>query len=115
MDWKTTAQTLGIVAAPLVVVGAAVAVAHAGGVRANPRKGSGLRSYNDYWLKVIGDVDADTAVSKYDLVPDTLRGFDEWLDEAESIAHVDASTKKVGKYHDRADRELHAAANRTKG
>jgi ribosomal protein S20 len=40
MDWKSTAQTVGIVAAPLVVVGAAVAVAHVGGVRANPRLSS---------------------------------------------------------------------------
>ena len=79
------------------------------------REAHETRSYNDYWLAVIGDVDADTAVSKYDLVPGDVRGFDEWLDEAESIAHVPRGSKKMSTWHDRAARALHAAANRTRG
>ena len=39
MDWKSTAQGLAFVAAPLVVAGAAVAVAHVGKTAAsNPRR-----------------------------------------------------------------------------
>ena len=38
MDWKKTAEVVGLVAAPLVVAGAAVAVASAGRVKSNPRR-----------------------------------------------------------------------------
>ena len=72
-------------------------------------------SYKDYWLAVIGDVDADTAVSKYGLVPGDVLDVDEWLDEAESLAHVPRGSEKMSTWHDRAARALHAAANRTRG
>lgn len=67
-------------------------------------------TYDQYWRRVIGAVDAATAVSEYDLVPSDFRGFSEWLDEAEAAAGLVRGAEGL-QYHDRAAKELYAAAH----
>ena len=72
-------------------------------------------TFDGYWTTVIGDMDAGAACAAFDLEAGDLRGFSEWLGEAERTAWIAGGldgdmADAWGAHHDRAARMLQSAA-----